>query len=367
MNREKKLELWWRKGEGERFPGIGEEEEEEEEGVVFTPEVVGELLKECKNGRTLPNGRMVKEAYQPLVGREEVEGMSLTDAGVTLAMLMEWSGMEEKGARGEWQVSEAVQLDKMNGKEGTKAIRLTNLLDVIGKLLLKNIWRRGKKEKNDFAYGFHRRRRREQAIGVQSVCAWKLRKRRKGHTATLRDASKAVPSPRFESMDRMVDRALRRKDARIMKLRYKRSKMIIRHATGGGVVIEPGCGGMHGDSAMAEMFTQMYEPKVEEWIREKEEEGIGLKAMDPITGEMVQVSATVFFDDVKELNTTDDVEALEEKVQKSTAIFDRKFGDMGMAQNIDKAENASKFCGKGEGRQREEAMKEWRRGEGKDS
>ncbi len=47
-------------------------------------------------------------------------------------------------------------------------------------------------------------------------------------------------------------------------------------------MVRPRCEGMQSDSPMAEISSQMYEPKVEEWMREKREEGMGIEAEDPI-------------------------------------------------------------------------------------
>ena len=49
--------------------------------------------------------------------------------------------------------------------------------------------------------------------------------------------------------------------------------MIIRNGREEGTVLKPGCGGMQGDASMAEMFSAMYDPIVEDWIEEKKTQG----------------------------------------------------------------------------------------------
>ena len=50
----------------------------------------------------------------------------------------QWGWVEGK-IMGTWELADAVQLDKHNRKEGTKAIRLINKLDPAGKLYFDQI------------------------------------------------------------------------------------------------------------------------------------------------------------------------------------------------------------------------------------
>ena len=48
-----------------------------------------------------------------------------------------------------WQLSETAQLNKSNGKEGTKAVRLINLLCPMGKMFYKRVWGTAEERKYD--------------------------------------------------------------------------------------------------------------------------------------------------------------------------------------------------------------------------
>ena len=54
-----------------------------------------------------------------------------------------------------WQLSQTAQLDKNNGKQGTKSVRLINMLCPVGKAFFKILWTKKARTKQvDFAYGF---------------------------------------------------------------------------------------------------------------------------------------------------------------------------------------------------------------------
>ena len=75
--------------------------------------------------RSVPRGRARKELYQmameadPMVGRFWASLMNLM-----------WTSSCTLGT---WELAEAAQLSKHNGKEGTAAIRLVMMLDPMGK------------------------------------------------------------------------------------------------------------------------------------------------------------------------------------------------------------------------------------------
>ena len=235
---------------------------------------------------------------------------------------------------------------------------MINKLCPMGKCYYKMMWGRARRTKIREAYGFYAKRRREQAIIVQNATTWKLRKMKRGHTSTLRDVSNAFPSPSHEEMDRMVDRVAKEEDRAIIKHRYKQSRMVIKEATGRKVVIKPRTGGLRGDGCMAEMFSAMYDPHVDRWIkRRRNEERIKLEAMDPVTGEIIQVGTTLFADDINETNVTENSEELDRVWAYSTEMLNEEIGPMGMAQNMDKAENIVCFMGTGATKETRKAEK----------
>ncbi len=71
--------------------------------------------------------------------------------------------------------SEAVQLDKQNGKQGTKSIRLINKLCPLGKVFFTLALQETKETPHQFGYGFYKDRRREQAILVHHAVTGRIR------------------------------------------------------------------------------------------------------------------------------------------------------------------------------------------------
>ena len=168
-----------------------------------------------------------------------------------------------------WQLSQTAQLDRSNGKDDTKAIRLIRMLCPLGKTFFKIVWDEAECTKYDFAHGFSDGRRREQAILIQTVTTWKLRqatrlsrnddKSKYNHITTLRDVANAFPSPKFDRLDRMIDRFMKGNFVQIMKVRHREARMKIVKRNGDWVVIKTGCGGMQGDTTMPKEFGQTYE------------------------------------------------------------------------------------------------------------
>ena len=60
--------------------------------------------------------------------------------------------------------------------------------------------------------------------------------------------------------------------------------MIIQQNPGDVTMIKPGCGGLQGDSAMAQQFSATYDPVLEAWIKIKEEQGYVSKLLTPLMG-----------------------------------------------------------------------------------
>ncbi len=74
-----------------------------------------------------------------------------------------------------WQTSEAVQLDKQNGKQGTRRIRLINKLCPLGKVFFTLALQDTVETPYQFGYGFYKDRRREQAILVHHAVTGRIR------------------------------------------------------------------------------------------------------------------------------------------------------------------------------------------------
>ena len=122
--------------------------------------------------------------------------------------------LEQNAIPRKWQYSETVQLDKQNFKLGAASIRLINLLCPMGKVFFTALWAAVHKPTYDFAYGFKKNRRREQAIMIQNCLRWRLRDLQKqqpmgqkakfNHTSTLRDIANAFPSLGHGALEHML-------------------------------------------------------------------------------------------------------------------------------------------------------------------
>ena len=178
-----------------------------------------EFFKLAKNNRAVPQGRVIKELYTHIFEHVSVVGRLI------VSILNRLFAAGRVPCR--WQESQTAQLDKNNGKVGTKRVRLINMLCPMGKAYFKIVWDEATLTKHDFAYGFYARRRREQAILMQNVVTWKLRrasqvdhknKTKYGHITTLRDVANVFPNPKFSKLDKMVDRVMGEHSASVKKL-----------------------------------------------------------------------------------------------------------------------------------------------------
>ncbi len=99
--------------------------------------------------------------------------------------------------------------------------------------------------------------------------------------------------------------------------------MIIRDPQGAGIVIQPGCGGLQGDSTMPEMFSATYDPHVHNGIQSRSAQLADyiIRATDPNTGVTLEVGTTLYAEDIQETNFTPNAAALETVEQRSTKLL----------------------------------------------
>ena len=256
-----------------------------------------------------------------------------------------------------WQGSHAVQLDKRNGKKGCKAVRLINVMCPMGKVFFSTVWGQNTQSRADCSYAFRKGYRREAAILVQNVTAWKLRKCRAidkknakmyGFTNTLRDVANAFPSPSHDSLGEMIDAgAATAKDARILKHRFTSSRMCVMSKRGRGVVVRPGTGGLQGDVCMPEQFAIFYDKHVEEWIQWRIDNSTGT-ILAKLGDDWLEVGTTLYADDINEKNLTKDAHEFDTVVRASSDQLDQSLARVGMKQNKGKAEHVCSFGGQGQ-------------------
>ena len=119
---------------------------------------------------------------------------------------------------GTWQLADAAQLDKHNGKLGTAGTRLIMMLDPMEKAYYWLMHAHTRDSPHYFGYGFYRHRRREQAILVHNAVAGRLRKAAAGaplarrhmysFITTLRDISNAFPSTSHASLNASIAKSM---------------------------------------------------------------------------------------------------------------------------------------------------------------
>jgi hypothetical protein len=308
--------------------------------------------------KSVPTGRARKETWQMLYEKSPACAQFIT----TYFNLV-WSSMYVPDG---WQTSEAVQLDKQNGKKGTKSIRLINKLCPLGKAFFKLTQQETQETPYPFGYGFYTNRRREQAILVHHAVTGRIRrhvaelnqreKTKWSFVTTLRDISNAFPSLSHASMDATLrlgvetDSDAQRKPKLLLKHRYTHMNVSIATKQGEGILIRPCCGGAQGDVGMPTIFRRTYEPVLEQWSQRKKDTLPSIIGRDPLSQQELDVSITVYADDVKEINMASTADEAVATINKSTQILDSKLTELTLMQNQGKAEHVPSFLGKGQER-----------------
>ena len=172
-----------------------------------------------------------------------------------------------------------------------------------------------KESPHQFGYGFYKNRRREQAILVHHAVTGRIRqhvlelsqkeKPKWSFVSTLRDISNAFPSLSHQTMDDTLkvheagDTEDNRKHKLLLRHRYVHMHVSISTKQGEGVLLRPHCGGAQGDVGMPTIFRRTYEPILEDWMTQKRGVLPAIMAKDPLTQKELDVSVTVYADDVK--------------------------------------------------------------------
>jgi hypothetical protein len=151
-----------------------------------------------------------------------------------------------------------------------------------------------------------------------------------------------------KALDEMVDVVAPAEDRAILKARYGKAEMTIVTPRNETLIVATHEGGQQGDGIMTGMFSATYDPVVEEWIAECDiADNDGLTAIDPLTGEEVQVNTTVFADDLERSMLAETAAEAELKVRRSNLVLDAKLAPLEMAQNRDKEEMVPALYGRG--------------------
>ena len=95
-------------------------------------------------------------------------------------------------------------------------------------------------------------------------------------------------------------------------------------------MVQPGSGGLQGDVSMPSQFAAIYDPKIADWIAQKNALlDSALEAYDPLTGRLIDVGTTVYADDAGETNLTKDEEHRLEVNRISSETMDEVLDELG--------------------------------------
>ncbi|CAE8638109.1 unnamed protein product [Polarella glacialis] len=103
-----------------------------------------------------------------------------------------------------WNTSFAVPLPKLNGKKLCAAFRLINLLEPIGKAWHAGLFQLGEPQLYDWAYGFMKHRRREQAILQQRRLQYRIQQAGYNWFTISWDVANAFPSVAHNALDSVI-------------------------------------------------------------------------------------------------------------------------------------------------------------------
>ena len=315
---------------------------------ICTGQTLLETLQNMKYMRAVPQGRARKELYQMLM-----EFSTLASTWYAGLLNVAYNTSHTLGT---WELADAAQLDKHNNKEGTAGIRLIMMLDPIGKAYYWKLHEQTKDKRTNIGYGFYDNRRREQAILIQHAVTGRLRvaasttrsrdKSMYSFVTTYRDISNAFPSITHDALNNTIKETTDPWTATQLSARHQELQARITTKQGAATIIKPNTGGAQGDKVMPVQFRRTYEAHLMEWIslthRDLNSE---IKATDPNTGTIVDVSTTCYADDVKELNMVTNARDAIETIARSTTLMDQIIGPIGLAQNKGKTEHVATFLG----------------------
>ena len=115
----------------------------------------------------------------------------------------------------------------------------------------------------------------------------------------MHDVANAFPSMGHNALERMINNTCKKEDGPFIQARHKHSIMCVPTPQGERLDLQPGQGGLQGDSAMAAEFGQVYEQQTEMWAKNKHGQ---ILANDPMTGELLHIGTTMYADDISDID-----------------------------------------------------------------
>ena len=183
------------------------------------------------------------------------------------------------------------------------------------------------------------------------VVQYRLTKKGKGFISSSYDVANAFPSICHSELDRVIEDKYGAEpgpNAELLKTRYRQAYMHIRTETGGEVLGALGTGGMQGDCAMPGQFVEGYSEGIERWAQDTRQEGQkSLMAHEPLTGEDIDTSLSVYADDLWRTGVAENLHEAQSLVEDWDSKLDSVLSTKSMAQNHAKKEHMVRFVGKG--------------------
>ena len=246
----------------------------------------------------------------------------------------------------QWHHSQVSFIPKGNGKPGIPGIRLIHKLDTIGKAYYDVLWSYRDIKYYDFACGYCKFRRREQAILQQRVLQERLCAFKHSFVFTLYDVRNAFPSITHQTLTNYVNAVCPVSDHALLKQRFLQARMTMK-LDERWVTFALGAGTMPGDRIAGSMFAEPYNQILNNCFCEAKHQNNRFlqDVRDPISGVSVDLSATVYADDVARLEVISDDKAIADRQFRLDQIFQKWLQPHGLHMHPGKKRLLIHLCG----------------------
>lgn len=191
----------------------------------------------------------------------------------------------------------------------------------------------------DYAAGYAKNKSREEAILQQLCVGHRLSKAKVGHATFFKDIANAFYSPNHDVLDRAIRNTMQQQDVALLQQRHRAASIFLR-AADGTVLLEPGSGGLQGDSFASDLFLEQYHPLVDGWLRDlgSDDRRSGMQVLDPVNNKVVDVSISAYADDLAIKVISQTSSELQTKATTLDDALDARLASAGLAQNRSKQE-----------------------------
>ena len=229
-------------------------------------------------------------------------------------------------------------------------VRIVHAFGALAKQYYRMLWRRSVvphlPSPPAFAYGGVVGKRREEAIAVQNIMAFRLRTSGVSSALKLYDVKNAFPSPAHSNIRSIFQQLPPSQDVSIL-LQHIVNHRCELQACDGSVLLQPGSGIPQGSTIATECFNLVC------WGAIRQFEDQLMPHNELLTTNMehcptaISVATTVFVDDLASRVADNKPSALFQKVEDSAARLDGALDRLSMVQNISKAEALLNLRGPG--------------------